>query len=244
MVDVLTPFRAGPPEPDAELPNFMFNEKTRRTLFSFGVAPFLITSFGAPVSAIIGPPVILDDQCINEEVLTKEPYHVLIKPLADEIARGEGDYNAVNRGYAGDTPGGIQGLTGYTFENYTVNDVMAYQKTWLYAVGRYQFIPRTLRFAVANTPDVDKYTMFTPDVQDKLFATLLDHKRPQIGQYIRGQHNNLGWALDGLAREWASVEYRSGRGYYDYIGGNRAHISRVDAARALNTARDNVTRAS
>jgi len=223
----------------------MTNEKTKRTLFSFGVVPFLLSSFGTPASALIGPPLSLNDQCVNEHYIPKvKPFHVLVKPLADTIAKGEGDYNAVNRGYAGDTPGGIQGLTGYTFENYTINDVMAYQRRWLYAVGRYQFIPRTLRFAVANTPDVDKYTMFTPEVQDKLFATLLDHKRPEVGQYIRGHHNNLGWALDGLAMEWASVEYRNGRGYYDHIGGNRAHITRNEAATALNISRDNVTRES
>ena len=62
---------------------------------------------------------------------------------------GEGDWNAVNRGYAGDTPGGIQRLTGKTFENFTVGQVMDMQRSRVYAVGRYQFIPVTLRYAVA-----------------------------------------------------------------------------------------------
>lgn len=163
-------------------------------------------------------------------------FHEQIKPLADLISKGEGDYNAVNRGYAGDTPGGIQGLTGLTFENYTVGQVIAYQKTWLYAVGRYQFIPSTLRFAVAMS-DVDNLDMFTPEVQDKLFAALVLYKRPAIGAYIRGNHDLIGWALDDLAKEWASVEYRRGRGFYDHIGGNRAHITREEAITALTESR-------
>ena len=81
--------------------------------------------------------------------------HTRLKPLGDLISKGEGDYNAVNRGYAGDTPGGIQGLTGMTFENYTVGQVMDMQRTRLYAVGRYQFIPVTLRFAVRHS-EVDE----------------------------------------------------------------------------------------
>lgn len=160
------------------------------------------------------------------------PVHKRLKPLGDLISKGEGDYNAVNRGYAGDTPGGIQGLTGQTFENYTVGQVMDMQKTWLYAVGRYQFIPVTLRFAVAHS-EVDRLDMFTPDVQDKLMAALILYKRPSVGAYLRGDHDLIGWAMNDMAKEWASVEYRNGRGYYDHIGGNRAHISRKELEAVL-----------
>jgi len=166
---------------------------------------------------------------------TKE-FQQVVKPLADLISKGEGDYNSVNRGYAGDTPGGIQGLTGLTFENYTVGQVMDMQRTRLYAVGRYQFIPKTLRFAVAMS-DVDRMDMFTPETQDKLFAALILYKRPAVGAYIRGNHDHQGWALNELAKEWASVEYRYGRGFYDHIGGNRALIARVEAAAVLEEVR-------
>ena len=168
------------------------------------------------------------------------PVHIQLKPLGDLISRGEGDYNAVNRGYAGDTPGGIQGLTGLTFENYTVGQVIAYQRRWLYAVGRYQFIPRTLLFAVAHS-DVDNLDMFTPEVQDKLMAALIFHKRPAVGAYLRGEHNHEGWAMNEMAREWASIEYRNGRGYYDHIGGNRAHITRVQLIQVLRQVKANWT---
>jgi muramidase (phage lysozyme) len=119
-----------------------------------------------------------------------------------------------------------------TFENYTVGQVIEMQRTRLYAVGRYQFIPTTLRFAVAHS-DVDKLDMFTPDVQDRLMAALIVYKRPAVGAYLRGDHDLEGWALNELAKEWASIEYRNGRGFYDHIGGNRAHITRAEVSAVL-----------
>lgn len=190
----------------------------RTTLASTLLAATLATGVGAISVSAKGA------HCPNPEFT---PVHLRIKPLADLIARGEGDYNAVNRGYAGDTPGGIQGLTGLTFENYTVGQVIAYQQRWLYAVGRYQFIPSTLRFAVAHS-SVDNLDMFTPDIQDRLMAALVLYKRPAVGAFLRGDHNLEGWALNELAKEWASIEYRGGRGFYDHIGGNRAHITRAE----------------
>ena len=44
--------------------------------------------------------------------------------------------------------------------------------------------------------------------------------------------------MNEMAYEWASVEYRNGRGYYDHIGGNRAHISRVELAKVLNQVKE------
>ena len=159
--------------------------------------------------------------------------HTVLKPVLDVIAKGEGDYNSVNRGYAGDTPGGIQSFgRGWTFENYTVQQVMDLQRSQLYAVGRYQFIPSTLRWAVRHS-DVSPLDMFTPEVQDKLAVALIMYKRPAIGAYIRGNHDLLGWALNEMAKEWASIEYRNGRGYYDHVGGNRAHITRAELSAVL-----------
>lgn len=160
------------------------------------------------------------------------PVHERLKPLADLLAKGEGNYNSVNRGRAGDTPQGIKGLTGKTFDQFTVQQVIEMQGSWLYAVGRYQFIPKTLRFAVRMS-DVQLKDKFTAENQDKLMAALIMYKRPAIGAYLRGDHGYVGWALDELAKEWASVEYRNGRGYYDHIGGNRAHITRDQAWEVL-----------
>lgn len=203
-------------------------------IFSTQLAALLLAT-----STITSPfPVPAEKLC--EVQVAPVPVHVQLKPLADLISKGEGDYNAVNRGYAGDTPGGIQGLTGLTFENYTVGQVIAYQQRWLYAVGRYQFIPTTLRFAVAHS-EVDNLDMFTPEVQDKLMAALVLYKRPAVGAYLRGDHDLEGWAMNEMAREWASVEYRNGRGYYDHVGGNRAHITRVELLKVLRQVKANWT---
>ena len=183
--------------------------------------------FSAQPAAAITPGAA----CLNP---LYKPVHTRLKPLADLLAKGEGNYNSVNRGYAGDTPGGIDGLTGKTFDQFTVQQVIEMQRSWLYAVGRYQFIPTTLRFAVAMS-EVEMKDKFTDEVQDKLMAALILYKRPAVGSYLQGHHGHTGWALNEIAKEWASVEYKNGRGYYDHIGGNRAHISRKQIWEVLQT---------
>lgn len=157
------------------------------------------------------------------------------RPLANLIAKGEGDWNSVNRGRAGDTPGGIRSITGKDFSQMTVGEVISLQRYRVYAVGRYQFIPVTLRQAV-DWAGVEYTDLFTPHTQDRLFAALLEHKRPAVGQYLRGG-GSLQRALDALAQEWASVGYRGGGSYYGGWGGNRAHVTTHEAAIALNQGR-------
>lgn len=182
--------------------------------------------FSVPVLAAPGA------MCINLD--RPAPIHEQLKPLADLLARGEGDYDSVNRGWAGDTPQGLTALTGKSYDKTTVREIISMQRGWIYAVGRYQFVPTTLRFAVAmSTVSEDDY--FTPEVQDRLMAALVLYKRPAIGAYLRNDHDYIGWALDELAKEWASVEYRNGRGFYDHVGGNRAHITRKQAWEVLQT---------
>ena len=163
-------------------------------------------------------------------------FHQRITPLADLLSKGEGNWNSVNRGYAGDTPGGIKSITGKNFDQMTIAQVMRLQRHSIFAVGRYQFIPATLR-SVYLRAGLSLRDRFTPENQNKLLAALLEHKRPAVANYIKGEHNDLGRALDALAKEWASVEYRNGRGYYDSVGGNRAHVTRSEAAIAMNAAR-------
>jgi hypothetical protein len=153
------------------------------------------------------------------------PTHQKLKPLADLLAQAEGNYDSVNRGYAGDTPGGIQSLTGKQFKDFTVGQVADMQASSIYAVGRYQLIPATLKFAV-NASNVRFSDKFTTDVQDRLMAALVFHKRPSIGAYLAGKHDNVEKAVTAVSMEWASVEYRNGRGFYDHFSGNRASISR------------------
>lgn len=204
------------------------------------LAPTLLASalgglgaFSLPIQATEASP---GSYCVNPEY--SDPIHVQLKPLADLLAKGEGNYDSVNRGWAGDTPQGIKGLTGSSFAGFTVAQVIDMQRGWLYAVGRYQFIPRTLRFAI-DSSSVSYSDKFTPEVQDRLMAALVLYKRPIIFSYLQGSHDNIGAALRALAREWASVEYSYGRGYYDHVGGNRAHITRVEAAKVLRNIKEN-----
>lgn len=157
------------------------------------------------------------------------------KPLANLIAKGEGDWDSVNRGRAGDTPGGIRSITGKSFSQMTVAEVMQLQGSQVFAVGRYQFIPSTLRQAVAFA-GVNTSHRFDWRMQDRLFAAILLHKRPAVAEYLRGG-GDLQLALDSLAHEWASVSYRGGGSYYGGRGGNQAHITVHEATVALNRGR-------
>lgn len=157
------------------------------------------------------------------------------KPLADLIAKGEGDWDSVNRGRAGDTPGGIRSIAGKSFSQMTVAEVMELQSTTVFAVGRYQFIPSTLRQAVTFA-GVNTSHRFDSRMQDRLFAAVLQHKRPAVAEYLSGG-GDLQRALDALAQEWASVGYRGGGSYYAGRGGNGAHITTREATVALNRGR-------
>jgi hypothetical protein len=159
-----------------------------------------------------------------------------LTPVANVLAKGEGDWNSVNRGRAGDTPGGIASVTGKKFSDLTVGEVRSLQQWQIYAVGRYQIIPSTLAYAVQRA-GVAANERFTPEVQNKLLWALLEHKRPLIGAYIKGEHENLDLALREMAREWASVAWYDGGSFYSGRGGNAAHVTRHEAAVALREAR-------
>jgi hypothetical protein len=144
-----------------------------------------------------------------------------LEELKAEIARGEGDYASYNRGVAGDTPAGNRSID---IQNLTVGQVMELQsQRKLFAVGKYQFIPGTLREAVAYT-GIDTSRKFDASTQEQLFPYLIsDAKRPKLAGYISGRHDNVDAALNDLAAEFASIPQSNGRGRYDGDNaGNRA----------------------
>ena len=88
-----------------------------------------------------------------------------VMPLLDVIASGEGNYNSVNRGRAGDSPGDWpKEHLGKSITEMSIKEVRQHQggrteKCWyngqkgqanLFAVGRYQLIPCTLQYATAS----------------------------------------------------------------------------------------------
>lgn len=159
--------------------------------------------------------------------------------LKREIARGEGDYDSVNRGRAGDTPGGAARLLGRPLSDFTVGEIMDMQKggagrRQLFAVGKYQFTPPTLAEAVRWT-GMDRNTKLDAAAQERLFDyTISEQKRPALAAYLSGKSNDRNAALRDLALEYASVPGPNGRGAYDRDrAGNMAYGGMERAERML-----------
>ena len=167
------------------------------------------------------------------------------------IGRGEGSYNSYNRGSAGDS-GGRE----IDFSQMTVGEVMRRQQLYvdnprnpegLFAVGKYQFVPDTLKETV-NALGIDRNAKFTPQLQEKMFADyLIDEKRPSVHDYITGKTSGaqgLERAQHALALEFASVgdPRNGGRSAYDGIAGNSATITPREVQTALDHMREQYQR--
>lgn len=151
-----------------------------------------------------------------------------------------GDYNAFNRGNAGDVARGSL-LEGRPLSEYTIGEIMALQDAdKAFAVGAYQIIPTTLAEAVQSmglTPDMP----FNQVTQDRIFVEyLIGDKRPPIQRYLSGESDNLDAAVESLAQEFASFPSisRGGTSYYAGEGDNATKISIEEARRLLQTARE------
>lgn len=186
---------------------------------------FTICSYGFGVAEVI---------CTDTK---DKALHTKIRPLGDLIAAGEGDYGSVNRGKAGDTPGGLESITGKPHGATTIKEITDLQRNEIFAVGRYQFIPSTMQVALKYSC-IHNDDLFTEETQEKLFAALIFHKRPLVGGYIKGEHDDLDLAGRELAKEFAAVEYELGRGFYDGLHGNKAIITRLEVHGVLNELRD------
>ena len=145
--------------------------------------------------------------------------------LKAEIASGEGNYYAYNRGMAGDTKKPAIDITKLTIAQIMAkqNTKMSDGKRELFALGKYQMIPSTLAEAVKNPKvGVSVNDFFIPDVQEKLFMHLM-YKRKNLMDYIEGRSDNIEAAVNDLAAEFASLPTTSGIGRYDNDkAGNKA----------------------
>jgi muramidase (phage lysozyme) len=92
-----------------------------------------------------------------------------------------------------------------------------------HAIGRYQFIPPTLR-RVARVRGFGPETQFTPGVQDALALVLLEDAG--LSQF---QAASLGRRqfMHNLARIWAGLPLPNGQSYYEGHAGNSAAMSWV-----------------
>mgnify|MGYP005989645163 CR=1 FL=1 len=90
-----------------------------------------------------------------------------------------------------------------------------------HAIGRYQFIPSTLKMLVARA-GISTKARFSPDVQDRLAdLLLLDAGFDDLQQ---GQLSRTGF-MNNLAKIWAGLPTSSGRSHYHGYAGNKATMT-------------------
>jgi len=163
--------------------------------------------------AIVKPGAVVTDK--NE----------IIGPLGKLVAKAESGaegYNAFNRGTSNGTIIGA-GSTKLNLVGMTLNEIMAKQALppgapdKLFAVGKYQCIPITLREA-CTALNIDPNTSFNETVQDRICQEYLVGKKrpPLIAYYNNPDKNNetlLRKAGTSLAAEFASIEDPAYPGY-------------------------------
>jgi hypothetical protein len=98
-----------------------------------------------------------------------------------------------------------------------------------HAIGRYQFIPPTLRHSVRRL-GLETGTRFSPEVQDRLADLLLGDAG--LGQVQRGEMTEVAF-MHNLARIWAGLPTATGRSHYHGVAGNRAVLGYEAYAREV-----------
>jgi muramidase (phage lysozyme) len=93
-----------------------------------------------------------------------------------------------------------------------------------HAIGRYQFIPSTLRELVTQK-GLGRDVRFSPTVQDQLALVLLHNAG--LPAFQAGQMDRETF-MRNLARIWAGLPLPSGRSYYEGYAGNSAAMSWTD----------------
>lgn len=176
---------------------------------------------------------------------------VMANDLLSFISSGEGGYSSSNRGTQNNR---IVGSTHDTerydrkLEDLTFAEIFELQSrdttdpNRLFAVGRYQIIPDTMREIFPHS-GLSLDDRFTPENQDILGTLLVVGneetnyaKRAALAAYIRGESDDLQAAMLDFSREWASAPNPiTGMSYYGH--GNRASHSIQEVADALYAAR-------
>ena len=153
--------------------------------------------------------------------------------LLGMIRGGEGGWNSVNRGTAGDS----RPMGNLTTQPIGVVEDMQ-SRGRVFAVGAYQFTPGVLARA-RREAGLSPNAPFSPENQNKMaMALILGSKRKKLAAYIRGESNDLNAAHWDIASEWAALQAPNGRGVYDGDkGGNMASIPAASVRAALIKAR-------
>ena len=178
--------------------------------------------------------------------------------LKDFIGSGEGGYNSMNQGTQGNN---IVGSTndassklGKNLTEMTIGEIMDRQAYLMnrnnpqisdygiFAAGKYQIIPDTMP-GVVKGAGLSRDDLFSPENQEKLGDALIFVKRPYVGDYIKGKHDDTTGAMMELAREFASIPNPyTGRSLYG--GGNKSFHTVDEVREALQKARENYSKSS
>ena len=142
------------------------------------------------------------------------------------------DYSAYNR-----TQGGLKSFYNTMLNKMTVSEVLAKQEAReIFAAGRFQLIPSTLKDAVLAL-SIDTTSVFDKPTQDQIFNDyLIRLKRPQIAAFLEST-GSVEDAMYAWAKEFASAGVEKGKAiskgriavggesYYSGDGLNKAHLS-------------------
>ncbi|WP_418595177.1 hypothetical protein [Ponticoccus sp. (in: a-proteobacteria)] len=148
-----------------------------------------------------------------------------LRHLIAEAEAGRAGYDAVNHGARIKPPRRPSTMT--IGEIY---DWIAATPGQPHAIGRYQFIPATLRRLI-RAQGLDPGAVFSPALQDRLADQLL--AEAGLGSFQRGEMTRRTF-MKRLARIWAGLPLPSGKSYYQGVAGNKATMSwaRFEAAMA------------
>lgn len=90
-----------------------------------------------------------------------------------------------------------------------------------HAIGKYQFIPKTLKRLVRHL-DIPLQTTFSPAIQDRLSNQLL--MEAGLQEVRRGEISRKAF-MNNLTKIWAGLPMENGKSYYHGYAGNKASIS-------------------
>lgn len=234
--------------------------RLRRRAAQMGMSPLAAINF---LAGGVGQPAVAEDAAIQALMEKVAPLNRLLNVYRTEARYDRAMYKMNGRipptRFDQPLPPGVQGLAAlvssgegsptsmFPGENYpemldmSIGEVVQFQKQKLAdgrasaAVGSYQFLYPEVAAQRAGLSMNDK---FTPENQLKMFMGTLLNKpgRENLSAYLQGTGDNVDSAIDELAQEFASIEYRNGRSYYD-DGVNKASISRDRVRDALLSAR-------
>lgn len=176
--------------------------------------------------------------------------------LASNISKyesGKAGYNAYNKGTVGNKM--IPSDKPIDFSKMTISEFLRRGELKqgdpdrLFAVGKYQIIPPTMKDLVKQLKIDPNTTYLDPTTQDLLFTNgLVGQRRKKVDDYVKGRSDDKDGAILELAKEFASVgvpydmkvgnkQLKKGDSYYSGQGGNKAHNPPEQVGLALDADR-------